>query len=351
MKKEILNEKVKRIVAENMPLEKINGDIVIVGNSYFSGLETQLIRVLLENNKMYGTNFRIFYITKENEIIDALAEDYKINPSLIISIQDFKQTIDINCITEQTDCVKCVFYLAFHRTKDIAISKLNEFIINNSYNIIELFKLNPEYYVHESNQAIYGSPDSEKLSDFDFLPSFNHLAGNGALYVEGHRFAESLLGSLANMTDTKIIISRTSNMYGLEMDLSSKRPLEDFLISIMNNHDINIESDGTAVRDYITHTDIIRGYFYCLLYGAKEKIQAYNISTNNPISVKELAIRFRDLSGKDLKVNVLNNTSLSYRRIGFSKLILDNSRLLSTGFRPFDDLDDGLKRILDYYLE
>ncbi len=138
-----------------------------------------------------------------------------------------------------------------------------------------------------SSSEVYGDPDPK------FIPTSESYWGNvstigpRACYDEAKRFSETLCYLYSEKYNMPISLVRPFNNYGPGMRLNDKRVPADFALSIINNQQIKIFSDGTPTRTFCYVSDAIVGYLKALIF---KKFEIFNIGIDKPeITIKELA--------------------------------------------------------------
>ena len=147
-----------------------------------------------------------------------------------------------------------------------------------------------------SSGAIYGKvPSGTNGIPESFVGSVSSTNPNSA-YAEGKRYAEllcTLMGSLYNIT---IPMARCFAMVGPYLPLDKHFAIGNFIHSVLNKKPIVIEGDGTPIRSYLYLADVATQLWFLLFKG---RSTAYNIGSNQPISIKNLA---------EMVINVLDST-------------------------------------------
>lgn len=143
-----------------------------------------------------------------------------------------------------------------------------------------------------------------------------------------------------------VCVTRCGNFYG-GGDLNYNRIIPGTIRSILNNDAPIIRSDGTLIRDYIYIKDGVDAYILLAekmkelnLYG-----EAFNFSTEEKYTVKEITEKIITIMKSDLKPKILNEVKNEiqdqYLSAKKAKTIL--------GWTSKYTLDDGLKETIDWY--
>ena len=162
-------------------------------------------------------------------------------------------------------------------------------------------------------------------------------------YAESKRMGENMCVSWYKQYNVPAKIVRPSHTYGPGFNLEDGRVFASFVSSILKNKNIVIKSDGLAKRSFCYVADAVRAYFLVLLNG--ENGQAYNISNDYEISIKQLAELLTNISGN-------NNIKIEYEydknKISSSSLhgFLDNKKVKELGWSPKIKEEEGFKRTI-----
>ncbi len=209
-------------------------------------------------------------------------------------------------------------------------------------------------FLFYSSSEIYGNPPVDKVpTDEDYHGDVS-CTGPRSCYDESKRFGETMCMLFAQKYELPISVCRPFNNYGPGMKLNDKRVPADFALSIKNNEDIVILSNGSPKRTFCYIADAIAGYFKVLLYG---KYDYFNIGVETPeITIAELADIYKN-AGKEIfgytgtvkyavsedKEYLTNNPQRRCPKIGKAQKLL--------GYNPTILVDEGIKRFLQFIKE
>lgn len=171
-------------------------------------------------------------------------------------------------------------------------------------------------------------------------------------YPESKRLAESLFVAYNNQYNVPFNILRIAHTYGPTMEINNDgRVMSDFVSNVVNNRDIVLNSDGTAIRSFCYITDTIRGILYVLTKGKDNEV--YNLSNETePYMIRDVASTLINLYPEkninlqfaNVNHSILNNSYVSYKIVG-----MNNEKLNMLGWNPKVKLSDGLKRTVDSF--
>lgn len=144
-----------------------------------------------------------------------------------------------------------------------------------------------------------------------------------------------------------VTVARCGNVYG-GGDLNWSRIVPGTIRSLLRGERPVIRSDGTYVRDYIYVEDVVDAYLDLAdaLDGQGADGEAFNFSTESPLSVLEIVDRLRGiLDGGDLEPRILDEAEgeIEAQHLSAAKA---RERL---GWSPRWELDEGLRETAAWY--
>jgi UDP-glucose 4-epimerase len=158
--------------------------------------------------------------------------------------------------------------------------------------------------VFASTAAVYGVPAALPLTETSATVPINP-------YGESKLAAERLLETELRESETDFAIARFANVYGPRQDSAGEGGVVSvFCDSLAAGGGLNIHGDGEQTRDFIYVADIVSalvsfigGDIYFCQRADVPAAGIYNISTGTRISVNDLALRLRRLSGSAAEVS------------------------------------------------
>ena len=139
-------------------------------------------------------------------------------------------------------------------------------------------------------------------------------------------------------------IVRPATTYGPGLSLDDGRSFADFIANIVNNHDIELYSDGKALRNFCYLADATLGFFTVMLKG---KIgESYHVATDHEISILDLAKKLVEeiFPERKLKVVMKVDSSKNYLRTDFQRTTVDITKLKALGWKLNFNINEGFKR-------
>lgn len=151
-----------------------------------------------------------------------------------------------------------------------------------------------------SSGAVYGGVPypHEGLSELSLK-----MTSPLSYYTLGKLSAERYLQSFCHEHDIRLIILRAFTFGGPDLPLNAHYALGNFVQNALDGADIVIKGDGNVLRSYLHQNDL------CRIIGMmieEERSDIFNVGSDEVISVRDLAMRIISLSGRHVKLRVLN---------------------------------------------
>ena len=117
-----------------------------------------------------------------------------------------------------------------------------------------------------------------------------------------------------------------------------------FMSKILQNQPITRFGDGSSSRDYTYIDDIVDGIVKAL--NKPFKFEIFNLGNNKPVKLNNFIKLIEKLTGKKAKIKQMPRISAdvvkTYADISKAKKML--------GWQPKINLDEGLPKVVDYFL-
>lgn len=140
-----------------------------------------------------------------------------------------------------------------------------------------------------------------------------------------------------------IVITRCGNVYG-EGDLNFNRIIPGICKAIIKKETLELRSDGTFVRDYVYVKDIADGYLYLLQNLEKIKGEAFNLSSEDTLSVLKVVKNAEKILKVKVDYKILNS---SKNEIPFQHL--NDKKIKKLGWQAKNNLKTSLKNTFIWY--
>ena len=193
-----------------------------------------------------------------------------------------------------------------------------------------------------STSEVYGDPIIHPQPE-SYWGNVNPV-GYRSCYDEGKRCAETLFMDYYRQNQTRIKIIRIFNTYGPRMLPNDGRVVSNFIIQALNNEDITIYGDGKQTRSFQYIDDLIEGMVR-MMDTEDDFTGPINIGNPNEFPVLELAERVIRMTGSTSKIvfKPLPTDDPNQRQ---PDIKLAKEKL---GWQPTVELEDGLKRMIEYF--
>ena len=192
-----------------------------------------------------------------------------------------------------------------------------------------------------STSEVYGDPIIHPQPE-SYWGNVNPI-GPRSCYDEGKRCAETLFMDYYRQNQTRIKIIRIFNTYGPRMLPNDGRVVSNFIIQALNNEDITIYGDGKQTRSFQYIDDLIEGMVR-MMDTEDDFTGPVNLGNPNEFPVLELAERVIRMTGSTSKI-VFKPLPTDDPKQRQPDIKLAKEKL---GWQPTVELEDGLKRMIEY---
>lgn len=131
-------------------------------------------------------------------------------------------------------------------------------------------------------------------------------------YSIGKRMAEHLGVLYGQSHHLSIVIARCFSFVGPDLPLNEHFAIGNFIRDALHADAITVQSDGSALRTYMDQRDLAHWLLVLLLKG--QAGHAYNVGSDQAISILELAHTVRNLISPTKPVNVIGTWDQNTRR-------------------------------------
>lgn len=246
---------------------------------------------------------------------------------------------DVRYIYELEPYVKwadVVCHLAAEISVDKSIDNPKAVLDTNvwgTWNVLELCRKYKKKMVFASSSEVYGSAQTNSISESHPLDSFSPYA---ASKVAGDRLCFSYWKT--HKLDVSIL--RSFNTYGPhQADDSYGGVIAKFTKAALKGKPLYIYGDGSQERDYIYIDDALRGYD--LAIGEDLEGRPLNIGYGRTICIKELAHMILKITKSKSPI-----VFTEARKGEVQRLCCNNSFARTLGFEPKIDFEKGLSEYI-----
>ncbi|MFH0926491.1 MAG: NAD-dependent epimerase/dehydratase family protein [bacterium] len=340
MRNSIIKLDLKYITNENLPWESLkNKTFLVSGASGF--LPAYIIETLLYLNETRQLNIQIIGLVRSLEKAYARFPHYN-NRNLNIIQQD---VCDAIIIEERVDYI---VHAASQATPKVFQTDPVGTILPNVIGTNNLLKLavekKVECFLFFSSSGVHGYVDESLYPIKEDCYGYLDPTNLASCYLESKRMGENMCIAWMHQYGAPIKIVRPAITYGPGMKLDDGRSFADFVSKIVNYQDIEIYSDGTALRNFCYLADATLGFFTVMLRGKVG--EPYNIATDHEISILDLARLLVDkvFPELNLKVVMKNDPSRNYLRTNYLRTTVDITKAKMLGWKLNFSIEEGFKR-------
>jgi dTDP-glucose 4,6-dehydratase len=163
-----------------------------------------------------------------------------------------------------------------------------------------------------SSGGVYGQPPpNTRFIEESFNGMPDPLVPQNA-YSVGKRAAEHLCSLYASQHGLEVVVARCFAFVGRDLPLDVHFAIGNFIRDALYRPAITVSGDGTAVRSYLDQRDLAVWLTAMLERGVAGR--AYNVGSDQAISMADLAQLVRDALAPEKKVEVLGTSPLDVNR-------------------------------------
>ena len=202
-------------------------------------------------------------------------------------------------------------------------------------------RANVKWYLFTSSVGVYAPADVFKEdSVWSTMPSPNDRFAGWAKRI-GELQAEAYGIQYGNKN---ISIVRPANVYGAydNFNPANAMVIPSLVRKAQENKVLEVWGDGSAVRDFIHADDVAKGMIFAVENQITEPI---NLGSGKGYSIKQVVEMVVKHCGKDLPIKWLTD-----KPSGDALRLFDMTRAKSYGFDISVDLDEGIKRTTDWFI-
>lgn len=266
--------------------------LLITGGTGFFG--RSLLRYLLfRSNSACNTNIKsIVVLTRDSDNFLILYPEFRD----VDGLEFFQGDI----CTPHTLPWKMQFTHIIHAAADstdtFKLSNIDRYkqIVDGTENILNLARATgASRFLLTSSGGVYG----RQPSNLDAIPETycgipeSTVADN--VYGVAKRQAELLCALYAEEFKLTCLIARCFAFVGPDLPLNKHFAIGNFILDAINKNDITVSGDGSPLRSYLYQDDLAKWLMTILEVGKAG--EAYNVGSDQPISIADLARLVRDV--------------------------------------------------------
>jgi dTDP-glucose 4,6-dehydratase len=199
-----------------------------------------------------------------------------------------------------------VLHAATDSTIGPSLTPLQRFdqIVEGTRNILDLtVATGAHHFLLTSSGAIYGPQPADLAAIPEEWPGSPPLADPSTAYGQAKRAAEHLCALVGEQHGLETVVARCFAFVGPDLPLDVHFAIGNFIRDALTADAITVAGDGTALRTYLHQSDLAQWLFTLLEHGHPG--QAYNVGSDEVISIAALAHLVRDVLAPEKPVHIL----------------------------------------------
>lgn len=180
-------------------------------------------------------------------------------------------------------------------------------IVTGTKNVLDLAVASgASRFLLTSSGGVYGPqpPELEYISE-DFLGMPDPLDPKNS-YSVAKRCAEHLCAIYSKQYGIETVIARCFAFVGQDLPLDKHFAIGNFIRDALTQNEISVAGDGTPIRSYMDQRDL--AYWLSHLLANGQPGQAYNVGSDQAVTIKDLAHLVRDTLAPSKTVRILGDT-------------------------------------------
>lgn len=177
-------------------------------------------------------------------------------------------------------------------------------IVEGTRNILDLaVATGARRFLLTSSGAIYGPQPADLAAIPEDWAGSLPLADPSAAYGQAKRAAEHLCALIGEQHGLETVVARCFAFVGADLPLNVHFAIGNFIRDALTADALTVSGDGTPLRTYLHQSDLAHWLFTLLERGRSG--EAYNVGSNEVISIADLAHLVRDILAPDRPVRIL----------------------------------------------
>jgi CDP-glucose 4,6-dehydratase len=214
--------------------------------------------------------------------------------------------------------------------------------VRGTWTLLEACRMNqvPRVIVAASDKAYGPSDDLPYREDHPLEARYPYDVSKAA--------TDLIARSYWHTFQVPVVATRFANLYG-GGDLNPSRLVPESVIAAIEGRRPVIRSDGTLERDFLYVEDAVQAYFAIadLLETGEGGGEAFNAGSGRPYSVLEIVQAVCRAVGSEVEPDIRGHGVPAGE---IPRQFVDATKLQeATGWRPAVDLDEGMRRTVDWY--
>lgn len=203
-----------------------------------------------------------------------------------------------------------VLHAATDSTSGLSLTPLQRFdqIVDGTRHVLDLaVRCGKPRVLLISSGGVYGSQPAKLAAIPERYAGMADPLKPQNAYSVGKRMAEHLAALYHDAHGLDTVVARCFAFVGEDLPLDAHFAVGNFMRDVLARRDIVIQGDGTPQRSYLDQRDLAHWLTTLLLRGAPQR--AYNVGSDEAVSIGDLAALVALLAGGHSEVRVLGQAS------------------------------------------
>ena len=300
-----------------------------------------LVDMFLYANFRWNAKIKVLAISrKRKNLIQRFGE--KQSPELCYLEQDISLPFEVKETVDYIIHAAGNAYPAVFREKPVETLLSN---VTGTRNLLELARKNRNCpFLFVSSGEVYGGNTclENPLMESDY--GYIDVLLPRSCYPMGKRAGENLCVSWMQEYGTPVKIVRPCHTFGPNVTERDNRVTVQFMKNVIRQEDIVLKSEGKQIRSYCYVADCASALLSVLLNG--ENAKAYNLATDETISIREFAWECAKAAGKQVILRLPNQTEKE-ERTPIENQILSDKALEKLGWKKNFSIKEGIKHSIE----
>ncbi|MGE4232306.1 MAG: NAD-dependent epimerase/dehydratase family protein [Bacteriovoracia bacterium] len=348
MKNSVIEDDLKFISSTDLPWETFaNKTVLVTGANGF--LPSYMVETLIYLSEKKGISVNIIGLVRNIEKAKKRFAKYLHLPYFRLKVQDVCAPLD------HEGRVEYIIHAASLATPKFFSNYPIETILPNTTGTANMLEFAAhsrcEGFLFFSTTGVYGFNEPKKYPlKEDCFGELDPMS-LASVYVESKRMGENMCVAWMKQKGVPVKIVRPAITYGPGILLDDGRSFADFIAAILNRKDIELYSDGRAIRNFCYIADAIVGFFTVMLKG--QVGEAYNVATDHEISIIDLAnlLVQKVFPERNLKVVMKSDNKKEFLRMNFPRTTVDITKARKLGWKLSFSIEEGFRRTVKSFEE
>jgi dTDP-glucose 4,6-dehydratase len=279
-----------------------NSNILLTGGTGFFG--KALLRYSFSSERAYACEIAV--LSRNPERFLATHPEFSGHPSISFVKGDIQQRDSLPWDHNFTH----VLHAATDSTIGPSLTPLQRYdqIVEGTRNILDLaVATGARRFLLTSSGAIYGPQPGDLASIPEDWPGCPPLADSSTAYGQAKRAAEHLCALVGEQHGLETVVARCFAFLGPDLPLNAHFAIGNFIRDSLTADAITVSGDGTPLRTFLAQSDLAHWLLTLLEQG--RPCEAYNVGSDEVISIADLAHLVRDVLAPEKPVQILGQAN------------------------------------------